>query len=415
MEFYSHQLDAVEHMKNGCILCGDVGTGKSRTALLYFYTQVCGGNVEANGEGYWGEPTTPRDIYIITTAKKRDTLEWIDECIPFALSPDRDYSIGYIQVTVDSWNNIKKYVNVKDAFFIFDEQRVSGWGAWSKTFLKITSKNQWILLSATPGDKWTDYIPVFIANGFYKSKSDFERQHCIFSPYLDFPKIERYINEGILKRHQKDILVEMKYEKFTIPHHYNLFFPYDKELYRTVQKDRWDPYKNEPIENSAQYCYLLRRVANSDITRLQRVQDLAFVHERIIIFYNYEYELNLLKMAISSMKDENDRWYFAIGEWNGHRHDPIPKPIHNRWVYLVQYNAGAEGWNCIDTDAIIFYSQNYSYRMTKQAAGRIDRLNTSYTDLHYYHFMSKSSIDMAIYKALKQKKNFNENAFGGKF
>ena len=411
MEFYSHQIEAIEQMKNGCILCGDVGTGKSRTALLYFYTKVCGGNVEVNGEGYWGEPTTPRDLYIITTAKKRDSLEWDQECVSFALSIDSEKSICGIHLVVDSWNNIKKYENISDAFFIFDEQRVSGWGAWSKTFLKIASKNQWILLSATPGDKWTDYIPVFIANGFYKSKADFERQHCIFSPYLDFPKIEKYVNEGILNRHRKDILVEMKYTKFTIPHHYDLYFPYDKELYKTVQKDRWDPYKNEPIENVGQYCYLLRRVVNSDITRLERVMDLAFTHDRIIIFYNYEYELNLLKIAYDTMKDENNKWYFALGEWNGHRHDPIPKPLHNRWMYLVQYNAGAEGWNCIDTNAIIFYSQNYSYRMTKQAAGRIDRMNTSYTDLYYYHFMSKSNIDTAIYRALRQKKNFNENAF----
>lgn len=408
MELYSHQLKAVDKMHNGCILCGEVGTGKSRTAILYFYTRVCGGNIEANGEGFWGEPTTPRDLYIITTAKKRDSLDWTIECAQFGLSDDRDISASRIKVTVDSWNNIKKYKNITNAFFIFDEQRVKGWGAWSKTFVRIAHLNQWVLLSATPGDTWKDYIPVFIANGFYTCKSDFDRKHANFVPYLNFPKYQdTWRDEDILRSQRNRILVIMRYKKLTIPHHLDVWCSYDRKLYSKVVKDRWNPYTDEPIENVGEYCYLMRKVANNDLSRVVEVYNILKNTPKAIIFYNFDYELERIKTNLTGAVIWNQE--VAIAEWNGHKHEPVPNT--DRWVYLVQYNSGAEGWNCIETDTIIFYSQNYSYSMTHQSAGRIDRLNTPFTHLYYYHLRSHAPIDEAIARALRQKEDFNEKAF----
>lgn len=128
-------------------------------------------------------------------------------------------------------------------------------------------------------------------------------------------------------------------------------------------------------------------------------------HPRVIIFYNFDYELDILKGLFHGFESEN----FAVAEWNGHAHQPIPDT--DSWVYFVQYTAGCEGWNCIRTDTIVFYSQNYSYKVMEQASGRIDRLNTPFTDLYYYHLKSGSGIDLAISKALKEKKNFNEGRF----
>ena len=402
MELRDYQLEAIGKMKNGCILNGGVGSGKSLTSLSYYYLQN-GGSLEfLSGKDYIPMPNPPKDLYIITTARKRDTFEWEGELSHFLLSTHEELNKYDNKVIVDSWNNIQKYKDVEDAFFIFDEQRVVGSGAWVKAFLKIAKKNQWILLSATPGDTWSDYIPVFIANGFYKNKTEFMREHAVFSRFSKYPKIEKYIGTGKLIRQRREILVDMKFERETVQHHYDIYVDYDNKLYKDVMKRRWDIWNDEPITNAGGLCYALRKIVNSHESRSTKLLELFETHQKMIVFYNFDYELEILKSL-----------YFGEGvivaEWNGHKHEPTP--TGNQWVYLVQYTAGAEGWNCITTDTIVFYSLNYSYKIMHQSAGRIDRLNTPYKDLHYYYLKSRSGIDLAIERALNDKRKFNESSF----
>lgn len=391
-------MDAVKRMKNGCILNGGVGSGKSRTSLFYYFKEQ-GGLIE---DGKYKPMKKPKDLYIITTARKRDTLEWEGELMPFLISPDPKLSQYKNKVVIDSWNNIKKYKDVYGAFFIFDEQRVVGSGTWVKAFLNIARKNKWILLSATPGDTWSDYIPVFVANGFYKNKTEFSREHIVYSRFTKYPKVDRYINTGRLIRHRNDILVDMEFERPTISHHEDIFVKYDVMKYKEVSKNRWNPYTDEPIANAAELCYIWRRIVNSDESRQVALLELAEEHPKMIVFYNYDYELDILKGLYYGKK-------VKVAEWNGHRHEPVPDC--KQWIYLVQYTAGAEGWNCIKTDTIVFYSQNYSYKIMQQSAGRIDRLNTPFQNLYYFHLKSRSGIDLAISRALSQKKKFNESAY----
>ena len=396
---YDYQMDAVKKMTNGCILNGGVGSGKSRTGLYYYFKEQ-GGSINPD---YVPMKHKPKDLYIITTARKRDDLEWEGELVPFLLSTHPDQNVFYgNKVVVDSWNNIKKYSDISGAFFIFDEQRVVGSGAWVKSFLKIARGNDWILLSATPGDTWSDYIPVFIANGFYKNKSEFLREHVVYSRFSKYPKIDRYLNTGRLVRLRNRILVDMDFTRHTIPHHEDVYCRYDISKYKDAIKTRWDPYKNEPIQQASGLCYILRRVVNEDESRQRALLEIFEKHPKMIVFYNFDYELDILKGIYYGNNCE-------IAEWNGHAHQPIPQS--ERWVYLVQYTAGCEGWNCIRTDTIVFYSQNYSYKVMEQASGRIDRLNTPFRDLYYYHLKSRSGIDLAISKALKEKKQFNERKF----
>ena len=410
VELSDHQLSAIERLHNGAILWGGVGRGKSRTAIAYYFIKVCGGTIPINGSGSWGDMTSPRDLLIITTPKKRDSLEWQAECVPFTLSadengkPDPEHSTGGINVTIDSWYNIKKYTGVQNNFVIFDEQRVVGKGAWVKAFLKITKRNRWILLSATPGDTWSDYIPVFLANGFFRNPTEFSDMHIVYKPYMNYPVVDHYVNEGRLIKMRNYILVPMKLKKETERHHLTILVEYDKPSYKKVWLDRWNVFDNEPIEETGKLCYLLRKVVNADERRAEVVSELFDKHDRAIIFYNYDYELMILR-SLAEMKK------IKYAEWNGKKHEELP--TGEKWLYFVQYTAGAEGWNCITTDTIIFYSQNYSYKMTEQAEGRIDRMNTPYKDLYYYHVRSNAPIDIAILRALKEKRNFNERAFLG--
>ena len=395
-----YQMAAIKRMFSGCILNGGVGSGKSRTGLFYYFKEN-GGWIDENG---YTPMKNPKPLYIITTAMKRDSLEWEGELANFLLSTDSKKNVlnGSVKIIIDSWNNIKKYVDVTDAFFIFDEQRVVGSGAWVKSFLKIAKLNEWILLSATPGDTWSDYIPVFIANGFYKNKTEFVREHIVYSRFTKYPSIDRYLNTGRLIRLRNKILIDMDFKRNTVAHHEDVYCTYDIPTYKDTMRNRWNPYENAPIKTASELCYTLRKIVNSDTSRQIALLELFEKHPKMIVFYNFDYELDILKGLYYGENVE-------IAEWNGHKHQPTPSS--NSWVYLVQYTAGAEGWNCITTDTVVFYSQNYSYKIMQQSSGRIDRLNTPFIDLYYYHLKSRSGIDLAISKALKEKKKFNEGKF----
>lgn len=395
-----HQQLAVSQLSTGSILCGGVGSGKSLTALAYYFTVECSGEISESGG--ISAMARPKDLYIITTAMKRDTLDWERECIHFLISKDRAASTSGVQVTVDSWNNIKRYTKVEDAFFIFDEQRLVGSGAWVKSFLKIAKKNNWILLTATPGDTWMDYVPVFIANGFYKNRTEFIREHVVYNTFTKYPKVDRYIGTGKLHKLRQDIIVHMYYVRHTTSHFENIIVGYDVEKFKLVCEKRWNPFDNKPVREVGEFYYLMRRVVNDDPRRIDEIVKLFANHKRLIVFYNFDYELERLK----NLKFVVDT---TIAEYNGHNHEPVPST--ETWIYLVQYTAGSEGWNCVDTDTIIFYSLNYSYRVRVQASGRINRMNTLFKDLYYYTLMSESIIDKMISKSVLNKKDFNEQGF----
>jgi hypothetical protein len=402
VELYSHQEKALGELHNGAILRGGVGSGKSLVSIAYYFTRVCGGEIRNHGRGSWGPFKTPKDLYIITTAKKRDSLDWQRELAKFGLGRDASVSFGNTHIVIDSWNNIVNYEKVKDAFFIFDEQRLVGNGAWVKAFIKIAKWNQWILLSATPGDNWMDYIPVFVANGFYKNRTDFIRRHVVYNTFTKFPKVDHYVEIKLLETLRDKVLVEMPYARRTKHHTTNYIVEYDRAMYKRVVEERWHVYKDRPIREVAEWFSVMRRVVNSDLSRLAAIMKLMEKHPRLIIFYNFNYELEMLRTLGTTLS-------ITVAEWNGHIHQDVPTT--DKWLYLVQYTAGAEGWECITTDAIAFWSMNYSYKIMHQAKGRIDRMNTPYIDLYYYILRSNSSIDNAIAKALALKKKFNEKEF----
>jgi hypothetical protein len=380
-----HQKTALSKLQDGNILWAGVGSGKSRVGLAYYLlTQA------------------DQDIYVITTAKKRDSLDWQGEAAKFGIGRERNATLAGV-LTVDSWNNIEKYKDVEGQFFIFDEQRLVGKGPWTKAFLKIAQKNRWIMLSATPGDTWLDYIPVMIANGFYRNRTEFVREHVIFKAFSKYPKVERFVNVQRLVKQRNHILVHMPFAKETVRHPINVWVEHDAVLLARVSAGRWNVFDDQPIRDISDLFHQMRRVVNTDPTRIQAVAELLEKHPRLIVFYNFDYELEILRQLGSSLVDA------TYAEWNGHRHEDIPQT--EKWLYAVQYIAGAESWNCIETNAVCFYSLTYSYKLWEQAHGRIDRINTPFTDLYYYVLRSKAAIDWAIWRSLKSKKSFQIKHF----
>ena len=389
IQLTDYQIEAVEKMHNGCILRGGTGSGKTLTSLVHVFEKILKGSSPLYPGHDYIRPSLKIPVYVITTPKKRDSCDWTSEA---ALVP--------VELTdVDSWNNIKKYEHIKNSIFIFDESKVIGYGAWTQSFLKITKNNAWVLLSATPGDTWIEYMPVFLANGFYKNKTEFEREHIMWSRFSKYPKVERYFNVPRLIRNRDSIIVDMPDQRPTTQHHKDILCKFDFTLYDMLSKERWNIFESKPIRDISQLCYVLRKLINSDESRLTAIEAIFTRHKKVIVFYNFNYELQLLRdwCVIN---------HIVYSEWNGHNHDPIP--TSKFWVYLCQYTAAKEAWNCIDTDCIVFYSQTYSYKALIQSAGRIDRMNTSFMHLYYYHLISTAPIEAAIQLSLKHKENFNE-------
>lgn len=397
IELFPYQKKAIDQLKTGSILRGGVGSGKSLTSLAYYFIKECGGKL--NGEIV--PMTNPKNLYVITVANKRDKLDWMREAVHLGISTDSELNTNNFSFIVDSWNNIEKYKEVKDAFFIFDEQKVIGSGSWAKAFIKIAKSNNWILLTATPGDVWSDYIPVFVANGFFKNRTDFLSKHAVFNSFTPFPKIERYIHTDVLDRYKASIIVEMEYESKANRNILEVTFQYDQALYSKI-KERWNIYKDRPIKSASEACYLFRQVVNSDLSRLEGLIRLVKKHTKVIVFYNFDYELDILR-SLSSILD------CPVAEYNGHLHEDLPEG--DSWVYLVHYVSGSEAWECPTANTIVLYSRTYSYKTTIQAMGRIDRQNSKFLDLYYYFFTSESPIDKAIKESFSQKKNFNEKRF----
>jgi hypothetical protein len=432
-----HQRAVLRKLSNGKILKGGVGSGKTHVAVAYYL-----------------QNEAPKDVYVITTSRKRDEHDWQQLFYEVGVGPRTgpvgprsiyphqqgaaprepevladtadpanrhgtggrsgrhrsDQSVSEIArggtypwvATVDSWQNISKYADVAGAFFIFDEQRLVGSGKWARVFLRIAKRNNWILLSATPGDTWMDYIPVFVANGFYKNRTHFLREHVVYAAYTKFPKVQNYIGQGKLLRLRREITVEMPYERHTHRNIIPVKCEYDKDAVETVLRKRWHIYEGRPLRDISEMFSVTRRVVNSDPSRLRRTAELMEKHPRLILFYNFNYELELLRGLSTRV---------PMAEWNGHKHQAVPTTAS--WLYLVQYVAGAEAWNCITTDAEVMYSKNYSWKVLEQAYGRIDRLNTPFKELRYYRLTSDSWIDKAIERSLVSKEDFNERKFKG--
>lgn len=370
------QEKALAELKpSGSILVGATGSGKSIVGLEWYRRK---------------RSTLP--LLVITTAKKKDSNEWIEEAAKLDIH----------NIEVVSWNTIQKYVSINNHVVIFDEHRAIGYGEWAKSFIAIAKNNDWIILTATPGDDWMDFAAVFIAEGFYRNRTAFLNAHVEWNPWVRYPKVLKWHNVWQLIEYRNLITTTLDYQRSALLHTFNIVTEYDKEAYTRALKTRWNPFNDEPIRNAAELCYCLRRISNETTSKLDILGEIFDAKKKLILFYNFKYELEMIRTWCS--KNE-----ILLREWNGEKHQDLPNG--KSWIYAVQFIAGSEAWNCTSTDTLVFFSQNYSYRLMAQAAGRIDRRNTPYEHLYYYRLFTNSTIDNAINEALERKGKFNERLF----
>jgi len=128
--------------------------------------------------------------------------------------------------------------------------------------------------------------------------------------------------------------------------------------------------------------------------------------ENIVVFYNFTKEKEDLIKVMKKLKKK-------IYEVSGQKSDI---PTKNDWsdiknsVTIVQYQAGSAGIELQYANVVVFYSLTYSYQDYEQALGRCYR-NGQDKKVTAYRFMAKDTIEMAIFGALRNKKDFNEKLF----
>ena len=400
------QENCLERLSTGKVLAADTGAGKSIMSLAWYLSKECASDEHSLKSGakawtlYHGSP----DLYIITTPKKRDSEEWESDLSKFNLVKGRNSKeMGEVNIFIDSWNNIKKYTEIKNSVFIFDEQRAVGSGTWAKSFVKIAKQNHWIMLSATPGDTWSDWCPLMIAKGYYPNRTAFFNKHAVYNPYVKYREIIRWDNTDELEYYRSKMLVTCRMEKKTTRHFEEVIADCsNKYEVKRAYKERTNPKTGEPFKSASELCAYTRNIINTDPTRSAVGLKIIQMYDRIIIFYTLTDELEGIKWACNKA---GRKMYF----YNGEIHDQVP--TGNNWAYIVQYTAGSEAWNCTTCNAMLFWDLTYSYKQFKQATGRIDRLNTPYSDLYYYAIRSYMPLDLAIRRALREKKDFNSRGF----
>ena len=382
IKLLKYQEEAIQKLHSGSVLYGATGSGKSLTGLAYYMR--CWSHL---------------DLYIITTSKKRNAGEWEEEIAKLGCPPPK---------AIDSWNRLKNYRMVSDAFFLFDEHKVGGHGKWAQSMITIAKKNKWILLTATPGDVWDDYASIFIANEFVKNKTTWNEDFCIFDRISKYPKIIGYQREDVLKNMRDAVLVPMEYQSEKVPIPYVIPYKVDHEEEAYVlarRKSLRHPEMRAFRNTSAMFAYMRMNLPDKE-SKIQALADVLKKEPKAIIFYNFTPE----KYEIENAARQVNIPFF---QYNGQIKDNVPDG--DTWVYAVQYTAGAEAWNCITCRTVIFYSMNYSYKVMTQAKGRIDRCNSPFDELHYYYFISPDfEIDQEILNALTRKEKFNEEALANK-
>lgn len=125
--------------------------------------------------------------------------------------------------------------------------------------------------------------------------------------------------------------------------------------------------------------------------------------DRLIVFYNYNAELEALKRICDTLK----RPYSQV---NGQVKDLYAYENENNSITLIQYQAGAKGLNLQKANKIIYFTLTDKCEDWMQSQKRIHRIGQDKT-CFYYILMCKGSIEEDVYSALQRGTDFTDELF----
>lgn len=380
INLYSYQEEYFKHVKPNYIYDMDTGTGKTIMGLHHHQT-------------YFKD----KPLLIVAPASKINEGGWqrtIDEHYP---------NIEYDTCTYNMLG--KKWSQYKDWFVIFDEchRLKNSCGVWGKAGYNLTKISAgFILLSATAiPNGWEDSINYFKMFGLAKNKTQFIRNEAITTMDYGYMEILGWKNENKLKNMWKSISRHLSKDEATdLPPlvFENVYFK-ASATYKTIKKDRI--YNDVLYDNQMKLRHGLRLNTNLK-NKIEYIKDFVdSTNDNIIIFYNYDEELKLLKENIDkktylcngSIKD-----YPKKSEWDS---------IKNT-VTLANYKSGSEAVEFTYANIIVYFSPTESYTEYYQSYGRCYR-NGQTKKVTAYKFITDNTIEADIYKALDSKQDFNIN------
>lgn len=404
LQLYPYQQKTVDALIGGKhIAILGTGFGKSPIAMRWLYESMSVNKI--------------KKVLVVTTASKSKSGDFEHEADVWN---GEDWRAGLDEFTVISWHRFKKWTDenskkLGEYMYVLDEVAkakgyMSGMGiaarrVWART------KN-WTGYTATPGDRWIDLMPYFVAVGLVHNKTSFMREYCVVQNYKGYPEITHYLNEDKLEKMwryaayipdtaqaAKELPPEIhKVHKFKAPSYYK------KAIKTRVKED------GTLIETTMGLMHYLRQLCFTKDKQEWLKDFIENLGDNCVFFCNYiEEEEGICEIANKVLPKGARIWRI-----DGKHHEiPTADTIGKYDIVVAHYASGGEALNLQFMHYWCSVSPNYSFSTSIQARGRIKRIGQKHT-MFFLYLQAENTVEDDIYKCLKLKSDFSEKAWKAK-
>lgn len=416
INLYKHQADELEATKNmnKVAYYHDMGLGKTYTGAEKLIQLGAKVNLVICQK-------SKIDDWIEHFRNNYDRLNIIDytSCKKNSLETTMDFVPDFTQIIIINYElafRRKELLKLSDFTLMLDESSLiqNEQAKRSKFIMKLNYKNL-ILLSGTPtSGKYERLWSQLHMLGWTISKDLFWRQY-VDTEIIDnqgFPlKVVRgYKNVDRLKQKMRDYGCRFLKtdEVFDLPSQvFNKIKVNTTPEYRTFKKDRIVTLNDTKLVGDTTLTKMLyeRMLCGSyNANKFVALKDLLeSSDDRIIIFYNFNNELD----SIKELCEELNR---PVSEVNGQVKDLTNWNEQNNTVLLGQYQAASMGLNLQQANKIIYFTPPLSSELFEQSKKRTHRIGQKET-CFYYELICRNSIEEKIYKTLEMRKDFTDSLF----
>ena len=427
MRLFDYQQQIVdEKYEDSKALFMQMGTGKTFVSMAFF------------------EKSERAKLLVVCLATKVD--DWnrdltdelgLDEVVSLNKGTKKNRELmedaQYLVISFESsWRLDKELVAWvdDDTYIIVDEShKIKNPSSKVGKFMrKLGAKTDYkTILTGTPqSNGYIDYYNQFHFLGYLDmNQTNFKKRYAItqmmqYGAGPIFQEIIGYRNTEELDEmiHNHSVFYDRKLDDEELPDEIPVYFPsYPK--YRKISNDKVYEFKDGTLEiydTLGAGVMLQRQLASGyiskggntevlDKSKLDWMRDfLEGYDERVVVFYNYNAELEQLKQLLERL----DRPY---SEYNGHRKDLRAFQESSEGVVLANYGSASTGINdFVIASTMVMYSLTTSYIDFEQAKKRIDRIGQTKKPLFYFLIM-KGTIDARVYHSLQEGKDFDERMY----